>query len=559
METVLITGCSSGIGYHVAKGLMARGYNVYVTARTDEDVKRLISEGFKCLKLDYADSESVQDLANELMLLIGTNLYAVFHNGAYGQPGAVEDLTRETLEKQFAANVFGWMELNNRLLVLMRHNNRGRIIFNSSVLGLVSLPFRGAYNASKYAIEGFADTLRLELSDTNIKVSLIEPGPIESRFRANALIALKENIRYHKTLKRLEKEGNTDAFTLPPEAVLDKVIHALEKENPQAHYYSLEWEEYVDPMLDSIVIKTSEDIDDDLWDELDDFHESLGPEDQKLLEEAMEDTDTETNAAGIYIQLAGGKQTVAQVNPDIMNHNYAQLAVLCTIVFIAAIVRGCIGFGFSALVVASTKLLAGCEIRRGHGYPHGNYGFTLYRKTIKPEVIVEDIDENNLAVMGDAYITNDRITNEVEAKPAVISSKKSNNENLPSAVIRISNFPVKNGALTSGFGMRKHPIHGKVRMHSGIDIAAKAGTHVQAMGEGTVVFAGRKSGYGFNVEIKHGNTVLTRYSHLKEIFVEVGQKTEVDPTIFLAGKATVESKPVVRRVTKTTASESINT
>ncbi|MCF6190122.1 MAG: SDR family NAD(P)-dependent oxidoreductase [Cocleimonas sp.] len=246
METVLVTGCSTGIGYHVAKGLKERGYNVYATARKQEDVARLISEGFKCLQLDYADSQSVQDLANELMLLVGTNLYGVFHNGAYGQPGAVEDLTRETIEKQFAANVFGWMELNNRLIVLMRHNNRGRIIFNSSVLGLISLPFRGAYNASKYAIEGFADTLRLELSDTNVKVSLVEPGPVESRFRANALQALKDNVnmedsvhrdRYKRTLKRLAKEGNVDPYTLPPEAVLKKVIHALESKSPQAHYY----------------------------------------------------------------------------------------------------------------------------------------------------------------------------------------------------------------------------------------------------------------------------------------------------------------------------------
>ncbi len=245
-ETVLVTGCSTGIGYHVAKGLKERGYNVYATARKEEDVQRLISEGFKCLQLDYADSKSVQDLANELMLLVGTNLYGVFHNGAYGQPGAVEDLTRETIEKQFAANVFGWMELNNRLIVLMRHNNRGRIIFNSSVLGLISLPFRGAYNASKYAIEGFADTLRLELSDTNVKVSLVEPGPVESRFRANALQALKDNVnmedsvhrdRYKKTLDRLAKEGKVDPYTLPPEAVLKKVIHALESKSPQAHYY----------------------------------------------------------------------------------------------------------------------------------------------------------------------------------------------------------------------------------------------------------------------------------------------------------------------------------
>ncbi len=246
METVLITGCSSGIGYHVAKGLKELGYNVYATARKEEDVKRLIAEGFKCLQLDYADSESVQDLANELMLLVGTNLYAVFHNGAYGQPGAVEDLTRETMEKQFASNVFGWMELNNRLIVLMRHNNRGRIIFNSSVLGLVALPFRGAYNASKFAIEGFADTLRLELSDTNVNVSLIEPGPIESKFRPNALQALKDNVdmersvhrdRYKRTLFRLAKEGNVDPYTLTPEAVLKKVVHALESNKPKPRYY----------------------------------------------------------------------------------------------------------------------------------------------------------------------------------------------------------------------------------------------------------------------------------------------------------------------------------
>ncbi len=246
MHTVLVTGCSSGIGYCVAKGLKERGYNVYATARKQEDVERLTKEGLKCLYLDYADSESVQDLANELMLLIGCELYAVFHNGAYGQAGAVEDLSRETMEKQFAANVFGWMELNNRLIVMMRQNNRGRIIFNSSVLGLVSLPYRGAYNASKYAIEGFADTLRMELHDTGIEISLIEPGPIESKFRENSLIKLKENINiessahrdhYKKTIKRLEKEGPAVPFTLPADAVLKKVIHALESPRPKARYY----------------------------------------------------------------------------------------------------------------------------------------------------------------------------------------------------------------------------------------------------------------------------------------------------------------------------------
>lgn len=246
MKNILITGCSSGIGYHVAKGLKDKGYSVLVTARNTNDISKLEGEGFTCLQLDYADSKSVQQCADQLHQIIGDDLYAVFHNGAYGQPGAVEDLTRETIEKQFAANVFGWMELNNRIIPLMRKNNSGRIIFNSSVLGLISLPFRGAYNASKYAIEGFADTLRLELSDTNIKVSLIEPGPIESRFRPNALQALKDNVdmqasphshRYEGTLERLAKEGNTDAFTLSPEAVLQRVLWCLEKPNPNPHYY----------------------------------------------------------------------------------------------------------------------------------------------------------------------------------------------------------------------------------------------------------------------------------------------------------------------------------
>jgi len=246
MKNILITGCSSGIGYHVAKRLKEKGYGVYTTARKQEDIEKLETEGFTCLQLDYSNTHSVQQCADKLEELLSGDLYAVFHNGAYGQPGAVEDLSRETLEKQFAANVFGWMELNNRLIPSMRKNNQGRIIFNSSVLGLISLPFRGAYNASKYAIEGFADTLRLELSDTNIKTILIEPGPIESHFRKNALEALKQNVdfsnsphkeRYTGTIERLEKQGKTDSFTLSPEAVLKRVIWSLEKDNPKPHYY----------------------------------------------------------------------------------------------------------------------------------------------------------------------------------------------------------------------------------------------------------------------------------------------------------------------------------
>ena len=245
MRNVLITGCSSGIGYCVAKGLKARGYNVFASARKAEDVARLDAEGFKTLLLDLADPESVQDAVYELMLRTNSELYAVFHNGAYGQAGALEDITRATLEKQFATNVFGWHQLTNMLLPLMRQRNEGRIIYNSSLLGYVALPFRGAYNASKYAIEGLADTLRLELADTDIKLSLIEPGPIESRFRANALQSLQDNVdieksahrdKYQATIRRLSKRGPAAPFTLPPEVVLQKVIHALESAKPKPRY-----------------------------------------------------------------------------------------------------------------------------------------------------------------------------------------------------------------------------------------------------------------------------------------------------------------------------------
>ena len=245
MRNILVTGCSSGIGYCVAKGLRERGYQVFATARKPDDIQRLESEGFKVIPLELADPSSVEDCARELMLRTNSDVYAVFHNGAYGQAGALEDISRAVLEKQFAANVFGWHQLNNLLIPLMRHQAQGRIIFNSSLLGYVSLPFRGAYNASKHAIEGLADTLRLELNKTGIHVVLIEPGPVTSRFRPNALKSLLEHVdiersvhrhKYQGAIKRLEKAGPAAPFTLPPEAVLEKVIHALESETPKARY-----------------------------------------------------------------------------------------------------------------------------------------------------------------------------------------------------------------------------------------------------------------------------------------------------------------------------------
>lgn len=245
-KTILITGCSSGIGYCVAIGLQQRGYRVFATARRAESVDKLIAEGFESLQLDLDDSQSIQQAVDEVLRRTGGELYAVFNNGAFGLPGAVEDLSRDAIRAQFETNFFGWLELTNLLLPVMRRQGYGRIIKNSSVLGFVAMPFRGAYNSSKFAIEGLSDTLRLELKGTNIHVSLVEPGPILSRFRTNALMAMQKHIdmensvhseRYQAVLTRLNKEGPAVPFTLPPEAVLKKVIHALESRNPKARYY----------------------------------------------------------------------------------------------------------------------------------------------------------------------------------------------------------------------------------------------------------------------------------------------------------------------------------
>jgi NAD(P)-dependent dehydrogenase (short-subunit alcohol dehydrogenase family) len=245
-KTILITGCSSGIGYCVASGLQQRGYRVFATARRAESVAALDAEGFESLQLDLDDSQSIQQAVDEILRRTGGELYAVFNNGAFGLPGAVEDLSRDAIRAQFETNFFGWLELTNLLLPVMRRQGYGRIIKNSSVLGFVAMPFRGAYNSSKFAVEGLSDTLRIELEGTNIHVSLVEPGPILSRFRTNALTAMQKYIdmensvhseRYQAVLTRLNKEGPAVPFTLPPEAVLKKVIHALESRNPKARYY----------------------------------------------------------------------------------------------------------------------------------------------------------------------------------------------------------------------------------------------------------------------------------------------------------------------------------
>lgn len=245
-KTILITGCSSGIGYAGAHALKKRGHHVIATARNPVDVDRLACEGFTSLQLDLADSSGIRQAVNQALELTGGKIDALFNNAAFGQPGAVEDLSREALRFQFETNLFGTHELTNLLIPVMRKQGYGRIIYNSSILGLVAMKYRGAYNASKFALEGLADTLRLELHGSNIHISLIEPGPILSDFRKNAFILYKNNIdsthSFHKASYdaieiRLQKEGSAAPFTLPAQAVAGKLIHALESRQPRIRYY----------------------------------------------------------------------------------------------------------------------------------------------------------------------------------------------------------------------------------------------------------------------------------------------------------------------------------
>ncbi len=244
-RTILVTGCSSGIGAYCARALKADGWRVFATVRKPEDLVPLTADGIEALLLDYTKSETISAAVATVRERTGDRIDALFNNGAYGQPGAVEDLTTDVLREQFETNFFGWHELTRQILPLMRKQGHGRIVNCSSILGLVPYRFRGAYTASKFALEGLTITLRMELQDSGIHVSLIEPGPIATRFTANALAKINEHIdlegsphavEYRRQLKRLDGSGPINKHKLGPEAVYDVLKSALNVTNPRPHY-----------------------------------------------------------------------------------------------------------------------------------------------------------------------------------------------------------------------------------------------------------------------------------------------------------------------------------
>jgi NAD(P)-dependent dehydrogenase (short-subunit alcohol dehydrogenase family) len=246
-KSILITGCSSGIGLDAARTLRARGWRVFATCRKEDDCDRLRAEGFEAPRLDYADEASIKAAVAEMLDATGGRIDALFNNGAYACPALVEDLPRGALREIFEANVFGWHDLTRQVIPAMRARGQGRIVQCSSVLGLVAIGWRGAYVSTKFALEGLSDALRIEMRGTGIEVSLIEPGPVTTKIRENARAPFERWIDWEgaaraeeyrtKLRPRLYGDYSRDRFELPPAAVTTKLIHALESPRPKARYY----------------------------------------------------------------------------------------------------------------------------------------------------------------------------------------------------------------------------------------------------------------------------------------------------------------------------------
>ena len=245
LPSIIVTGCSSGIGAHCARALKAEGWRVFATVRREEDRVSLEADGIEALLMDYTEPASIAALVETVLARTGGRLDALFNNGAYGQAGAVEDLPVEALRLQLETNVIGWHDLTRRVIPVMRRQGHGRIVQCSSILGIVPYRWRGAYNASKFALEGLSLTLRMELAGSGIHVSLIEPGPIASRFTANALTHIEKNIdlqnsvhaeEYRRQLQRLRGEVKPSRGKLGPEAVHAVLRHALTARRPRPHY-----------------------------------------------------------------------------------------------------------------------------------------------------------------------------------------------------------------------------------------------------------------------------------------------------------------------------------
>jgi len=247
-KSILVTGSSSGIGLCVARDLHELGWNVIATCRDIKDCEILTNQyGLTSTVIDYSDEETITSGFNYALEKTNGKIDVLFNNGAYGLPSLVEDIPVDSLRNIFETNFFGWHSLTNKVIPLMKAQGSGRIIQNSSILGFMALKYRGAYTATKYAVEGLSDTLRMEIEKHNIKVILIQPGPITTKFRENSYNQFKKSISWEKSdnkeiyskiiIPRLEdKNPKKIAFELLPDAVSKAVIHACTSKKPKIRY-----------------------------------------------------------------------------------------------------------------------------------------------------------------------------------------------------------------------------------------------------------------------------------------------------------------------------------
>lgn len=226
-KSVLVTGCSSGIGLESALELKRQGFQILAACRKPDDVARMEGMGFTGILLDLDNPQSVDKAADSVIALTHNRLFGLFNNAGYGVYGPLSSISRAQMAQQFSTNFFGIHQLTMRLLPAMTPHGEGRIVMTSSVMGLISTPGRGAYAASKYALEAWSDALRMELRDSGVKVSLIEPGPIRTRFT--------ENVNQTSD-KAVENPGIAARFTLGPDAVAAKVCHAFTSAKPKRRY-----------------------------------------------------------------------------------------------------------------------------------------------------------------------------------------------------------------------------------------------------------------------------------------------------------------------------------
>ena len=240
-KVILLTGASSGIGYQTAKDLASLGHTVYAVARRLEQMEPLKAYGVLPLRLDITDAEACREVVYDLIRREG-RLDVLINNAGYGLYGAVEDVSLQDARQVFEVNVFALSQLTQLVLPQMRQQGGGRIINLSSIAGRVATPFGAWYHATKFAVEGLSDALRLELASHGIEVVLIEPGGIKTDFgdlTADELEAVSRGGAYETEAGRMAgliRRLYHGGLFSSPEIVSRAIVSAVQSKRPRGRY-----------------------------------------------------------------------------------------------------------------------------------------------------------------------------------------------------------------------------------------------------------------------------------------------------------------------------------